>query len=102
MSFYVDLDGKKMCEEGEIEKLDEGWLYESTVYDDFNDCYAEQDMQLAFHYLIILVIICLKFFFFRVMCHWFKSYNDENSNGTIAQSEQDKRRNSIGKDNGQN
>ena len=39
-TFYVDFDGRKTCEDdGKID--DDGWMFDGTLYEDFDDCYAE-------------------------------------------------------------
>lgn len=71
-TFYMETEGKDKCLEGELEPIDGGWEYNGNMFKDVDDCYAEQDMQFAVQYLIVLLIIGLKFFFAYVMWTWYK------------------------------
>jgi len=71
IDFYKELTGKKYCEKG---KLGEGdaWIYNKTEYENFDDCHADQDAQIAVSYVIVLAILGFKFFFVYIMYLWFK------------------------------
>ena len=74
-TFYVDEDGKKECADG-VEVPEEGFENNGKMYIDFDDCYAEQDMQIAVKFLIVLVIVAFKGFFTYVMWYWYKQLKE--------------------------
>lgn len=68
----MESEGKDRCLEGELEPIEGKWEYNGTVFIDVDDCYAEQDMQFGVQYLIVLLIIGLKFFFGYVLWTWYR------------------------------
>lgn len=77
-TFFVDLEGRKLCEKGQASGENGEWMLNGTLYPNFEDCSAEKDMLIAFDFTVMLAIIAAKFFFVRVLWHWYKECQQES------------------------
>ena len=70
-NFYSNnnTEGDKLCKKGK-EDDDGMWQYSGETYEDFEDCSAAIDTDLAFGYIVIFFMIMVKFFFFYIIYLW--------------------------------
>ena len=69
--FYNEELGKQRCDKGK-EGVDGTWIFEGIEFQNFEECHAEADSQIAVIYIVVVALIGLKFFFVHILHLWYK------------------------------